>query len=145
MEAQAVNKYIGSSPRKMRLVIDLVRGKYVEEALSILHFTPNHGARIAEKVLRSAIANFENKTESGRVDISTLYIKEAYVNGGSTMKRVLPAPQGRAYRVRKRSNHITIVVAQREEKNESQSQSKMNKEVKKNKETVQKQTEVKES
>ncbi|MCX7983582.1 MAG: 50S ribosomal protein L22 [Bacteroidetes bacterium] len=114
MEARAVNKYIGSSPRKMRLVIDLIRGRNVEEALSILHFTPKHAARTAEKVLRSAISNFENKTESGRVDISSLYIKEAYVDGGPSLKRILPAPQGRAYRIRKRSNHLTIVVAQRE-------------------------------
>lgn len=116
MEARAVNRFIGTSPRKMRLVIDLVRGKNVEEALSILHFTPKHAARTAERVLRSAISNFENKSESGRVDVSSLYVKEAFVDGGPTMKRVLPAPQGRAYRMRKRSNHITIVVAQREEK-----------------------------
>lgn len=116
MEARAVNRFVGTSPRKMRLVIDLVRGKNVEEALSILHFTPKHAARTAERVLRSAISNFENKNESGRVDISSLYIKEAFVDGGPSMKRILPAPQGRAYRIRKRSNHITIVVAQREEK-----------------------------
>ena len=114
MEAKAVNKYIGTSPRKMRLVIDLIRGKAVEEALGILHFTPKHAARTAEQVLRSAISNVQNKEESGRVDTATLYVKEAFVNGGATMKRVLPAPMGRAFRVRKRSNHITIIVAQRE-------------------------------
>jgi large subunit ribosomal protein L22 len=116
MEAQAINRYIGTSPRKMRLVIDLIRGKAVEEALSILHFTPKHAAKTAEKVLRSAISNLQNKEEGGHVDASTLYVKEAFVNGGAMAKRVLPAPMGRAFRIRKRSNHITIIVAQREAK-----------------------------
>ncbi len=114
MEARAINRYIGTSPRKMRLAIDLIRGKNVEDALSILHFTPKHAARTAEQVLRSAISNIQNKEESGRVDTATLYVKEAFVDGGATMKRIMPAPMGRAFRVRKRSNHITIVVAQRE-------------------------------
>jgi large subunit ribosomal protein L22 len=116
MEARAINRYIGTSPRKMRLVIDLIRGKGVEEALSILHFVPKHAAKTAERVLRSAISNFQNKHESGRVDTSTLYVKEAFVDGGPMLKRISPAPQGRAYRIRKRSNHITLVVAQREQK-----------------------------
>ncbi|RPI01929.1 MAG: 50S ribosomal protein L22 [Ignavibacteriae bacterium] len=115
MEAKAINRYIGTSPRKMRLVIDLIRGKAVEEALSILHFTTKAAAKTAEQVLRSAISNVQNKEESGRVDTATLYVKEAFVNGGAMAKRVLPAPMGRAFRVRKRSNHITIVVAQREQ------------------------------
>ena len=115
MEAKAINRYIGTSPRKMRLVIDLIRGKGVEEALSILHFTTKAAAKTAEQVLRSAISNVQNKEESGRVDTSTLYVKEAFVNGGAMAKRVLPAPMGRAFRIRKRSNHITIVVAQREQ------------------------------
>src|SRR5512136_1148934 len=113
MEARAINRYIGTSPRKMRLVVDLIRGKGVDEALSILHFVPKHAAKTAEKVLRSAIANLQNKDQGGRVDTATLFVKEAFVNGGATMKRVLPAPMGRAFRVRKRSNHVTIVVAQR--------------------------------
>ncbi len=115
MEAKAINKYIGTSPRKMRLVIDLIRGKGVDEALGILHFTPKHAARTAEQVLRSAISNAQNREETGRVDTSTLYVKEAFVNGGATMKRILPAPMGRAFHIRKRSNHITIIVAQREQ------------------------------
>ena len=115
MEAKAINRYIGTSPRKMRLVIDLIRGKGVEEALSILHFTTKAASKTAEQVLRSAISNVQNKEESGRVDTATLYVKEAFVNGGAMAKRVLPAPMGRAFRVRKRSNHITIVVAQREQ------------------------------
>jgi large subunit ribosomal protein L22 len=116
MEARAVNRYIGSSPRKMRIVIDMIRGKSVEEALNILHFSPKHAARTAEKVLRSAISNLQNKDEAGRIDISTLFVKEIFVDGGPTLKRISPAPMGRAYRIRKRSNHLTIVVAQREEK-----------------------------
>jgi large subunit ribosomal protein L22 len=115
MEAKAIHRYIGTSPRKMRLVIDLIRGKGVEEALSILHFTTKAASKTAEQVLRSAISNVQNKEESGRVDTATLYVKEAFVNGGAMAKRVLPAPMGRAFRVRKRSNHITIVVAQREQ------------------------------
>jgi large subunit ribosomal protein L22 len=115
MEAKALNRFIQTSPRKMRLVIDLIRGKGVEEALSILHFTTKAAAKTAEQVLRSAISNVQNKEESGRVDTATLYVKEAFVNSGAMAKRVLPAPMGRAFRVRKRSNHITIVVAQREQ------------------------------
>ncbi|HAV24135.1 MAG TPA: 50S ribosomal protein L22 [Bacteroidetes bacterium] len=113
MEARALNRYISTSPRKMRLVVDLIRGKAVEDALTILHFAPKHAAKTAEKVLRSAIANFQNKDEAGRVDTATLYVKEAYVNGGASMKRVMPAPMGRAFRIRKRSNHVTIIVGQR--------------------------------
>lgn len=100
----------------MRIVIDLIRGLGVEQALNILHFSPKHAARTAEKVLRSAISNIQNKEESGRVDLSTLYVKEVFVNGGPMLKRISPAPMGRAFRIRKRSHHITIVVAQREAK-----------------------------
>ena len=113
METKAINRYIGTSPRKMRLVIDLIRGKGVEEALSILHFTTKHAAKTAERVLRSAISNAQNKEENGRLDTATLFVKEAFVDGGAMTKRVMPAPMGRAFRVRKRSNHITIVLAQR--------------------------------
>src|SRR3990172_5714640 len=100
MDARAINRYIGTSPRKMRLVIDLIRGKGVDDALSILHFAPKHAARTAEKVLRSAISNFQNKEESGRVDTATLFVKEAFVDGGAMMKRISPAPMGRAFRIR---------------------------------------------
>lgn len=116
MEARAINRYVGTSPLKMRIVIDLIRGLGVEQALNILHFSPKHAARTAEKVLRSAISNIQNKEESGRVDLSTLYVKEVFVNGGPMLKRISPAPMGRAFRIRKRSHHITIVVAQREAK-----------------------------
>ena len=111
MEARATHRYIGSSPRKMRLVIDLVRGMGVEKAMEILHFSPKHSATDAEKVLRSAVSNLMNKDEDSNLEPSDLYIKEAFVNQGPTLKRMLPAPMGRAYTVRKRSNHLTIVVA----------------------------------
>ncbi|MDZ7766806.1 MAG: 50S ribosomal protein L22 [Melioribacteraceae bacterium] len=110
MEAKATNKYIGTSPRKMRLVIDLIRGKSVEEAIDILHFNTKHASKDAEKVLRSAVANLYNMSEDEKVDVSDLVVTEAYVNQGPTLKRMLPAPMGRAYRVRKRSNHLTVVV-----------------------------------
>jgi len=100
----------------MRLVIDLIRGQNVEDALNILHFSPKHAAKTAEQVLRSAISNLQNKDESQRIDAADLFVKEAFVNGGPMAKRISPAPMGRAYRIRKRSNHITIIVAQREEK-----------------------------
>ncbi|MEG8946805.1 50S ribosomal protein L22 [Rosettibacter firmus] len=111
MEAKATHKYIGSSPRKMRLVIDLIRGKSVDQALEILHFSPKHASKSAEKVLRSAVSNLMNKDENVKHEISDLYVKEAFVNQGPTLKRIMPAPMGRAYRIRKRSNHVTIVVA----------------------------------
>jgi len=115
MEAHAINRYIGTSPRKMRLVIDLIRGKSVPEALHILHFSPKHASRVAEKVLRSAVANLQNKDEAGRLEPEEIVVKRASVDGGMTMKRISPAPMGRAYRIRKRSNHVTIVVAARED------------------------------
>jgi len=114
MEARAINRYISTSPRKMRLVIDLIRGKSVDEALHILHFSPKHASRGAEKVLRSAVANLQNKDEAGRLEVGGMVVKEAFVDSGMSMKRVLPAPMGRAFRMRKRSNHVTIVVAAKE-------------------------------
>ena len=115
MEARAVHRYIGSSPRKMRLVVDLIRGKSVDEALHILHFSPKHASKVAEKALRSAASNLQNKDESGRLEPEEMVVKEAFVDNAITLKRIRPAPMGRAYRIRKRSNHVTIVVATREE------------------------------
>lgn len=116
MEAKAINRYIGTSPRKMRLVIDLIRGKSVGDAINILHFQPKHAAKTAEKVLRSAVANFQNKDENAGVSTDELIIKECFVNGAPSMKRILPAPMGRAYKILKRSHHLTIVVDQRNTK-----------------------------
>ncbi len=110
MEAKAAHKFLGSSPRKMRLVIDLIRGMSVDKALEVLHFSTKHASKDAEKVLRSAIANLMNRDEATRTEPSDIIVKEAYVNQGPTVKRISPAPMGRAYRIRKRSCHITIVV-----------------------------------
>jgi large subunit ribosomal protein L22 len=116
LEARAITRYIGSSPRKMRLVIDLVRGKSVDEALTILHFSPNHASKAAEKVIRSAVSNLHNKGEGSRLETNEMYIKEVFVDEGPSMKRVLPAPMGRAYRILKRSNHVTVIISQKAEK-----------------------------
>lgn len=115
MKAKAINKYIGSSPRKMRLVVDLIRGMNVESALETLHFSSKHSSKDAEKTLRSAVANLMNVDDSTRVDPAELYVKEAFVNQGPTLKRIQPAPMGRAFRIRKRSCHLTIVVATKED------------------------------
>jgi large subunit ribosomal protein L22 len=111
MEARAVHRYIGSSPRKMRLIIDLIRGVSVDKAMEILHFSPKHASKTAEKVLRSAVANLLNRDDATRMEPSELLVKEVFVNQGPTLKRISAAPMGRAYRIRKRSCHLTIVVA----------------------------------
>ena len=111
MEAKSIHKYIGTSPRKMRLVVNIIRGKSVDQAIEILHFSPKHSSKDAEKVLRSAVSNLMNKDDNTKHEVSDLFVKEAFVNGGPTLKRISPAPMGRAYRIRKRSNHVTIVVA----------------------------------
>jgi len=98
-----------TSPRKMRLVADLVRGMSVQKAAGVLQFTKKHAAQSIEKLLWSAIHNFETKSGE-RWDNADLYIKEIYVNQSRTLKRMQPAPQGRAHRIRKRSNHVTLVV-----------------------------------
>lgn len=117
MEARAVKKYIRSSPVKMRLVIDMIRGKNAAEALTILHFHPKKAAQIAEKTLKSAIANLSNKKKELGLPVKEeeFYVSMAKVDVGPTLKRIMPAPMGRAYRVRKRSNHLTIVVSDGQE------------------------------
>lgn len=109
-----------SSPRKMRLVADLVRGKNVELALHILHHSPNHAAEKLYKVLKSAIANWQQKNEGVRMEDSNLFVSEVKVDGGRILKRVQPAPQGRAHRIRKRSNHVTVFVDSRNTKVETE-------------------------
>src|ERR1700733_11611822 len=103
-----------TSPRKMDLVAELIQGKNVYQALNILHFSPKHAAKKMEKLLTSAISNFEQKTGE-RAEESNLYVKTVFVDGAATLKRFRPAPQGRAYRVRKRSNHVTLIVDKRVE------------------------------
>ncbi|MCX6187504.1 MAG: 50S ribosomal protein L22 [Bacteroidetes bacterium] len=111
MEAVAKLNNCPTSPRKMRLLADLIRGKKVEEAYNILRFNAkiDYAIRL-EKLLRSAIANWEQKNEGKRYEESGLIVKTIFVDGGPMMKRILPAPQGRAHRIRKRSNHVTLVV-----------------------------------
>jgi len=111
MEAVAKLNNCPTSPRKMRLVVDLIRGKKVEEALNILRFNrQKESSPRVEKLILSAIANWGQKNEGARIEESELYIKQIFVGGGPMLKRILPAPQGRAHRVRKRSNHVTLVV-----------------------------------
>lgn len=114
MEAVAKLRNCPMSPRKMRLVVDNIRGKSVVDALGILKYTNKEAAVWLEKLLLSAINNWEQKTEqTGSADDYDLYVKTAFVDQGGIIYRFLPAPQGRAYRVRKRRNHVTLVVANR--------------------------------
>jgi large subunit ribosomal protein L22 len=110
MEATATLRYLKASPQKVRLVVDLVRGKKVEEALQILRFTKKSCAKDLEKLLRSAVANAENK-ETGAADVDELVVSKVYVNEGPREKRVQPAPMGRAFRIQKRKSHVTIHVS----------------------------------
>ena len=102
-----------TSPRNMRLVADLVRGEDVFKAMTILQYTRKEAAGRLEKLLRSAIANWEAKNEGGRPEEAGLYVKEVYVDSARMLKRIQPAPQGRAHRIRKRSNHVTMVLGSR--------------------------------
>lgn len=109
-QTRARAKYIRIAPRKVRLVVDLIRGKRIGEALAILKFTPKVASPVIEKVLRSAIANAEN---NHNMDVSRLYVKEIFADPGPTLKRFHPRAQGRAYSIMKRSSHITVVVAEK--------------------------------
>jgi len=99
-----------TSPRKMRLVADLVRGERVEKALNILKFNQKEASSKLEKLLLSAIANWQSKNEEASIEDAELVVTEIRVDGGAMLKRLRPAPQGRAHRIRKRSNHVTLVV-----------------------------------
>ena len=99
-----------TSPRKMRLVADQVRGVEVEKALQILKFSPKEASINLEKLLLSAIANWQAKNEDASIEDADLFVKEIRVDGGTMLKRLRPAPQGRAHRIRKRSNHVTLVL-----------------------------------
>jgi len=107
---QAILRNCPTSPRKMRLVIDLIRGKEVNKALDILKYSSQEASNRMEKLLLSAIANWQSKNEGVRIEESNLYVKTIHVDGGRTLKRVQLAPQGRRYRLRKRSNHVTLVL-----------------------------------
>ncbi len=99
-----------TSPRKMRLVADMIRGQEVNKALGILRYTKKEAAQRLEKLLLSAIANWQSKNEGVRIEDSNLHIKSIFVDSARVLKRLRPAPQGRAYRIRKRSNHVTLFV-----------------------------------
>jgi len=111
MEAKAIVRYIRITPRKANQILELIRGKDVEAAVTILHFTPKNGARIAEKLLKSAVANAVNR--EGKVRVSELVVRSAVVDAGPTMKRFLPRAQGRATPLLKRTSHLTITVGTR--------------------------------
>jgi large subunit ribosomal protein L22 len=110
MEAVAKLKNYPTSPRKMRLLADEIRGMKVEKALALLEHHPQHSATPLGKLLKSAINNWEQKNSGNSAADSNLVVKTIFVDGARVIKRMLPAPQGRAYRMRKRSNHITIIV-----------------------------------
>jgi len=116
MKEERQNKYYAvlrncpTSPRKMRLVTDMIQGVEVNKALDMLRFSKKEASTRVEKLLLSAIANWQAKNEDARIEESNLVVKEAKVDQSRTLKRIQPAPQGRAHRIRKRSNHVTIVI-----------------------------------
>lgn len=111
-EARAVARFVKMAPRKLRLVMEVIRGKGVHDAINILRFTPKRAARTIEKVLKSALANAENNF---RMSGDDLFVAAGFVDGGPTMKRFTPRAMGRASKIHKRSSHITIVVQEKEE------------------------------
>lgn len=110
MQAAAHARYVRIAPRKVRVVVDLIRGKRVEEARAILKFVPKAGARVVEKTLRSAVANAVHNLD---LDEGSLYVARAFVDAGPTMKRVHPRQRGQAFPILKRSSHVTVVVRER--------------------------------
>ncbi|MBQ3972021.1 MAG: 50S ribosomal protein L22 [Selenomonadaceae bacterium] len=110
MEAKAVAKYVRIAPRKVRVVMDLIRGKNVAEAFAILKFTPKAGADVIEKVLKSAVANAENNFD---MDVDKLYVSTAFVDQGPTLKRIHPRSRGQAFKILKRTSHVTVIVEER--------------------------------
>jgi large subunit ribosomal protein L22 len=116
MEAVAKLKNVPTSPRKMRLVAGLVRGQNVSKALGLLKFEANSGAERIEKLLLSALSNWQQANGDARIEDANLFIKEIKVDEGKMLKRLRPAPQGRGHRIRKRSNHVTIIIDSRVEK-----------------------------
>jgi large subunit ribosomal protein L22 len=110
MEARAIAKYVRISPRKVNIVLGLIRGKNVKEAFSILKFTPKAASELVFKVLKSAVANAENNHE---MNVDNLYIFETFADQGPTLKRFQPHAQGRAFKILKRSSHITVVVKEK--------------------------------
>lgn len=110
-EVKAIAKYVRIAPRKVRIVIDLIRGKDVADALAILKFTPKRGSVLVDKVLRSAIANAENNFD---MDTDNLYVSKCFVDQGPTLKRIHPRSRGQAFSILKHTSHITVVVSEKE-------------------------------
>ena len=110
MESKAVAKYIRIAPRKVRVVMNLIRGKNVADAFAILKFTPKAGADVIEKVLKSAVANAENNFD---MNVDKLFVSSAFVDEGPTLKRIHPRSRGQAFKILKRTSHITVVVEER--------------------------------
>ncbi|WP_138480880.1 50S ribosomal protein L22 [Dyadobacter bucti] len=110
MEARAILRNVPTSPRKMRLVADMIRGQKVSKALALLKFQPRASSPLLHKVLLSAVANWQQLNEDAKLEDADLIVKTVFIDGGRMLKRLRPAPQGRAHRIRKRSNHITIVI-----------------------------------
>ncbi len=110
MEAQACSRYVRQSPRKIRIVMNEVRGKKVGDALNYLHFSPKKGSDVIEKTLRSAVSNLLQKADDANIDPDSLIVSEAFVNGGPHMKRFRPASMGRISRLNKPTSHVTVVV-----------------------------------
>ena len=110
MEAIAKLNNVPTSPRKMRVVADLIRGERVNRALSLLKFEPKQGAARLEKLLLSAVSNWQQANEDAKLEEADLFVKEIRVDSARILKRLRPAPQGRAHRIRKRSNHVTLVI-----------------------------------
>ena len=117
MEVKAHLRYLQASPQKVRLVVDLIRGKDVQEASNILQLSKKSAARPVQKLLKSAVANAENREE--KVDIDRLFVKEIWVDPGPTLKRIRPQPMGRAFRILKRQSHLTIKLDTRKGEKES--------------------------
>ena len=113
MEAIAIAKQIGVPATKERQLVDLIRGKPVEEALNMLRFSPRHVSKIVEKTLRSAIANAVNRDEENPIDAEDLYVKTVFADGGQDLKRITPRARGSADRICKRHSHLTVVVSDR--------------------------------
>lgn len=111
METRAVNKYVRQSAKKIKPILDMVRGKRVDYALNTLHFMPKKSAKIVEQTIRSAVANYINTDEGAAVNPDELVVKTAFVNQGPTARRIQPRSMGRAYQIRKRSSHVTVTVA----------------------------------
>ena len=110
MESKAIAKYVRVAPRKVRVVMDLIRGKNVTEALAILKFTPKVGADVIEKVLKSAVANAEHNFD---MNVDNLYVSTVFVDQGPTLKRIHPRSRGQAFKILKRTSHVTVIVKER--------------------------------